>query len=118
MGFYLSIWTGLWAPKGTPKSAIGTLNTTVVDILANPAVHQRFARFVDRRFSAWPADAGGPLTAIRKPKSKNGGRSSRLRTLGVSDPRPEIFHNVSRIGACSLLSRRTLSSGAAVSGLD
>jgi len=29
--------------EGTPKSAIGTLNTTVVDILANPAVHQRFA---------------------------------------------------------------------------
>jgi tripartite-type tricarboxylate transporter receptor subunit TctC len=41
--FYLSIWSALWAPKGTPKNVIGTLNTAVVDALANPAVRQRFA---------------------------------------------------------------------------
>jgi tripartite-type tricarboxylate transporter receptor subunit TctC len=41
--FYLSIWSALWAPKGTPKNVIGTLNTAVVDALTNPAVRQRFA---------------------------------------------------------------------------
>jgi tripartite-type tricarboxylate transporter receptor subunit TctC len=42
-GFYMSNWHGLWAPKGTPKAVIGTLNAAVVDALANPAVRQRLA---------------------------------------------------------------------------
>jgi tripartite-type tricarboxylate transporter receptor subunit TctC len=41
--FYLSIWSALWAPKGTPKDVIGTLNAAVVTALADPAVRQRFA---------------------------------------------------------------------------
>jgi tripartite-type tricarboxylate transporter receptor subunit TctC len=41
--FYLSLWSGLWARKGTPKNVIGTLNAAVVDALADPAVRQRFA---------------------------------------------------------------------------
>ncbi len=42
-GFYVSNWHGLWVPKGTPKSVIGTLNAAVVDALANPNVRQRLA---------------------------------------------------------------------------
>jgi len=42
-GLYLSIWSALWAPKGTPKNVIGTLNAAVVDALADPQVRQRFA---------------------------------------------------------------------------
>ena len=41
--FYLSIWSALWAPKGTPKDVMGTLNAAVVTALADPAVRQRFA---------------------------------------------------------------------------
>jgi tripartite-type tricarboxylate transporter receptor subunit TctC len=41
--FYLSIWSALWAPKGTPKAMIGTLNAAVVTALADPAVRQQFA---------------------------------------------------------------------------
>src|SRR5712671_797373 len=28
-GFYMSVWHGMWAPKGTPKSVIGMLNAAV-----------------------------------------------------------------------------------------
>ncbi len=42
-GFYISLWSALWAPKGTPKDAIAKLNAAVMDALADPAVRQRFA---------------------------------------------------------------------------
>jgi tripartite-type tricarboxylate transporter receptor subunit TctC len=42
-GFYISNWTGLWLPKGTPKDVIATLNAVAVDTLADPAVRQRLA---------------------------------------------------------------------------
>jgi len=40
-GFHLSYWHGLWAPRGTPKAIIETLNAAVVAVLAEPAVRQR-----------------------------------------------------------------------------
>jgi tripartite-type tricarboxylate transporter receptor subunit TctC len=42
-GLYLSVWHGLWAPKGTPKQIIAKLNGAVVDALADTAVRQRLA---------------------------------------------------------------------------
>jgi tripartite-type tricarboxylate transporter receptor subunit TctC len=42
-GFYASNWFGFWAPKGTPKDIVATLNTAVVRSLADPAVRQRFS---------------------------------------------------------------------------
>jgi tripartite-type tricarboxylate transporter receptor subunit TctC len=42
-GFHISLWTALWAPKGTPKDVIGKLNGAIVDALADPTVRQRFA---------------------------------------------------------------------------
>jgi tripartite-type tricarboxylate transporter receptor subunit TctC len=42
-GFYISLWSALWAPKGTPQDAIARLNAAVMDALADPAVRQRFA---------------------------------------------------------------------------
>jgi len=41
-GFYASVWTGMWAPKGTPRDVIGKLNTAVVNALADPRVRRRF----------------------------------------------------------------------------
>jgi tripartite-type tricarboxylate transporter receptor subunit TctC len=40
-GLHFPWWHGLWAPKGTPKDVIATLNAAVVDALADPAVRQR-----------------------------------------------------------------------------
>jgi tripartite-type tricarboxylate transporter receptor subunit TctC len=37
----VSIWNGLWAPKGTPKDIIGKLNAAAVAALADPAVRKR-----------------------------------------------------------------------------
>jgi tripartite-type tricarboxylate transporter receptor subunit TctC len=42
-GFHISIWHGLWVPKGTPKAIVGRLNAAAVDALAAPAVRQRLA---------------------------------------------------------------------------
>jgi tripartite-type tricarboxylate transporter receptor subunit TctC len=41
-GYYVSVWHGMWAPKGTPKSIIATLNHALVGALADVKVQQRF----------------------------------------------------------------------------
>jgi tripartite-type tricarboxylate transporter receptor subunit TctC len=41
-GFFVSLWYGLWVPKGTPKEIVAKLNATMVQLLADPAVKQRF----------------------------------------------------------------------------
>jgi tripartite-type tricarboxylate transporter receptor subunit TctC len=40
-GFYTSTWYGLWAPKGTPKDVVATINAAVVEALTDPAVVKR-----------------------------------------------------------------------------
>jgi tripartite-type tricarboxylate transporter receptor subunit TctC len=42
-GFHMSVWGGLFAPKGTPKDVIVKLNAAAVDALADPSVRQRLA---------------------------------------------------------------------------
>ena len=42
-GLYMSGWFGFWAPKGTPKDVIGTLNKAMMQVLADPAVEARFS---------------------------------------------------------------------------
>jgi tripartite-type tricarboxylate transporter receptor subunit TctC len=42
-GFYISVWSGMWAPKGTPQEVISKLNAAVVDALANQTVQRRLA---------------------------------------------------------------------------
>jgi tripartite-type tricarboxylate transporter receptor subunit TctC len=39
-GLYISVWHGLWAPKGTASNIITMLNAAVVDALADPAVRR------------------------------------------------------------------------------
>jgi tripartite-type tricarboxylate transporter receptor subunit TctC len=41
--FHVSLWSALWAPKGTPKEVIAKLNAAVMDALADPVVRQRLA---------------------------------------------------------------------------
>jgi tripartite-type tricarboxylate transporter receptor subunit TctC len=40
-GFFASLWYGLWVPKNTPKDVIAKLNSTMVQVLADPAVKER-----------------------------------------------------------------------------
>jgi tripartite-type tricarboxylate transporter receptor subunit TctC len=41
--FYISVWHGLWAPKGTPRDIITKLNAAVVDAMADPALRNKLA---------------------------------------------------------------------------
>jgi tripartite-type tricarboxylate transporter receptor subunit TctC len=42
-GFYVSVWHGLWAPKGTHKDIVAKLNAAVVEALADDTVRRRLA---------------------------------------------------------------------------
>jgi tripartite-type tricarboxylate transporter receptor subunit TctC len=42
-GFHISVWGGLFAPRGTPKDVIARLNAAAVDALADPSVRVRLA---------------------------------------------------------------------------
>ena len=42
-GFHLSVWHGLWVPKGTPREIVAKLNAAVGDALADPVARERFA---------------------------------------------------------------------------
>jgi tripartite-type tricarboxylate transporter receptor subunit TctC len=41
-GFEVSVWQGLYAPKGTPKAVIDTLDKALQTALADPALRKRF----------------------------------------------------------------------------
>jgi tripartite-type tricarboxylate transporter receptor subunit TctC len=41
-GFYISNWTGLWAPPGTAKAIIDKLNAAIGAALADPVVQKRY----------------------------------------------------------------------------
>jgi tripartite-type tricarboxylate transporter receptor subunit TctC len=40
-GFEVSVWNGIWAPKGTPKEAIAKVNAAVNGILADESIRQK-----------------------------------------------------------------------------
>jgi tripartite-type tricarboxylate transporter receptor subunit TctC len=42
-GLYVSVWFGIWAPKGTPHDIVATVNAAMVSALADSAVRQRLA---------------------------------------------------------------------------
>lgn len=42
-GFYVSVWHGLWVPKGTPADIVFTLNAAVTKALADPSLQRHFA---------------------------------------------------------------------------
>jgi tripartite-type tricarboxylate transporter receptor subunit TctC len=56
-GFHMTLWSGLWVPKGTPKEIVARLNAATVEALNDPAVRKQ-AR------EPRPADAAeGPTVA-------------------------------------------------------
>jgi tripartite-type tricarboxylate transporter receptor subunit TctC len=44
-GLYISVWYGLWAPKGTPRDVVARLNAAAVEAMADPTVRARMATF-------------------------------------------------------------------------
>jgi tripartite-type tricarboxylate transporter receptor subunit TctC len=41
-GFHMTLWSGLWVPKNTPKDIVAKLNAAAVDALNDPAVRKKF----------------------------------------------------------------------------
>jgi tripartite-type tricarboxylate transporter receptor subunit TctC len=40
-GFHMTLWSGLWAPKGTPKEIVAKLNAAAIEALNDSAVQKR-----------------------------------------------------------------------------
>src|SRR6266566_653871 len=40
-GFHMTLWSGLWVPKGTPQEIVTRLNAAAVDALNDPAVRKQ-----------------------------------------------------------------------------
>jgi tripartite-type tricarboxylate transporter receptor subunit TctC len=68
-GFYMSIWHGLWAPKGTPRDVIMKLNGAARVALADPAVKKRLEEIGQ---DIPPADQQSPeaLRALHKAETE------------------------------------------------
>lgn len=41
--FYMAVWHGIWAPKGTPPAVIAKINAAIVEALADPGVRSKLA---------------------------------------------------------------------------
>ena len=41
--FYIAVWHGLWAPKGTPQEVTAKLSAAVFEALADPQIREKFA---------------------------------------------------------------------------
>ena len=43
-GFHMTLWSGLWAPKDTPKDIVARLNAATIDALNDPAVRAQLEK--------------------------------------------------------------------------
>ena len=41
-GFHMTLWSGLWVPKGTARDIVAKLNAAVVDAMNDPVVRKKF----------------------------------------------------------------------------
>src|SRR5437763_9316123 len=41
-GFHMTLWSGMWVPKGTPKEIVAQLNAAAVDAMNDPTVRKQF----------------------------------------------------------------------------
>ena len=40
-GFHMTLWNGLWVPRGTPADVVARLNAAAIEAMADPAVQKR-----------------------------------------------------------------------------
>jgi tripartite-type tricarboxylate transporter receptor subunit TctC len=64
-GFYMAVWHGLWAPKGTPADVIAKLNAASVDALADSNVRARLVE-LDQEIPALDQQSPQALGAFQK----------------------------------------------------
>src|SRR5215831_8968127 len=64
-GFYISNWSGLWAPAGTPQDIIGKLNATIVAALAGCNHPQALPRLGTRNAAGRAANPAGAARAAQ-----------------------------------------------------
>jgi tripartite-type tricarboxylate transporter receptor subunit TctC len=60
-GFHMTLWSGLWVPKGTPKDVVARLNAAAVDALNDPVVRDKFEKLgleMPRKDQLTPAALG------------------------------------------------------------
>ena len=43
-GFHMTLWSGLWVPKDTPKDIVTKINAAAVEALNDPAVREKFEK--------------------------------------------------------------------------
>ena len=65
--FYVSLWHGLWAPKGTPREIVAKLNAAVIAALAEPQVRERLA---DIGQDIFPRDQQNPRALAELQKAE------------------------------------------------
>jgi tripartite-type tricarboxylate transporter receptor subunit TctC len=66
-GFYFSVWSGLWVPRGTPNAIIARLSLAVQEALADPVVRQRLAALA---YQVPPREMLGPEPLARLHKAE------------------------------------------------
>jgi tripartite-type tricarboxylate transporter receptor subunit TctC len=64
-GFYISVWHGLWVPKGTPADVIAKLSAAAAKALAEPALQKRFAE-LGQEVPAPDQQSPAALAALQK----------------------------------------------------
>ena len=65
-GFDTSVWFGLFAPVGTPKAAVDLINSKTNEVLAMPAVKERFAQLGIEGVGGSPDVLAAKVTAEMK----------------------------------------------------
>ena len=80
-GFNVSSWYGLFAPAKTPREIVAKMHDSVATMLKEPAIKSRYEVLGVEAASATPDQ----LTAIMRPKSSCGARSSRPPTSRASE---------------------------------
>jgi tripartite-type tricarboxylate transporter receptor subunit TctC len=83
-GFYISVWHGLWVPKGTPKDITARLPAPSWRHWPIPRCAAA-STISARRFRRASSRRRRRCSRITRPRSRNGGRSSRPRTSRASD---------------------------------
>jgi len=69
-GFTFSTWTGLFAPKGTPKNVLGRLSMEVEKALKEPAIRERYASVGATAHPSSPAQLEDLLRKTREKMAK------------------------------------------------